>query len=85
MHNSFLREGGILPGLARPCDAVQSMTRFADDFCDGRIVRRFHHGHDAVLAHRDRVGQVLSRGYVTTQTMRGFTVDEFRQITADLG
>ena len=30
------------------------------------------------------VGRVLSRGYVTTQTMRGFTIDEFRQVTADL-
>jgi uncharacterized protein with GYD domain len=30
------------------------------------------------------IGTVLSRGYVTTQTMRGFTADEFRQITADL-
>ena len=31
------------------------------------------------------IGTVLSRGYVTTQTLRGFTADEFRQITADLG
>jgi uncharacterized protein with GYD domain len=30
------------------------------------------------------IGTVLSRGYVTTQTMRGFSPDEFRQITADL-
>jgi uncharacterized protein with GYD domain len=30
------------------------------------------------------IGTVLSRGYVTTQTMRGFSIDEFRQITADL-
>src|SRR5258708_25380079 len=30
------------------------------------------------------IGTVLSRGYVTTQTMRGFTIDEFRQVTADL-
>jgi uncharacterized protein with GYD domain len=30
------------------------------------------------------IGTVLSRGYVTTQTMRGFTIDEFRQITSQL-
>ena len=30
------------------------------------------------------IGTVLSRGYVTTQTMRGFSIDEFRQVTADL-
>lgn len=31
------------------------------------------------------IGTVLSRGYVTTQTMRGFSVEEFREITRDLG
>ena len=31
------------------------------------------------------VGTVMARGYVTTQTMRGFTADEFRQLTADIG
>ena len=30
------------------------------------------------------ISTVLARGYVTTQTMRGFTADEFRAITADL-
>jgi hypothetical protein len=30
------------------------------------------------------VGTVLSRGFVTTQTMRGFSADEFRRVTADL-
>ena len=30
------------------------------------------------------IGTVLSRGFVTTQTMRGFSVEEFRQITSDL-
>ena len=30
------------------------------------------------------IGTVLSRGFVTTQTMRGFTADEFRQVTAAL-
>ena len=30
------------------------------------------------------VSTVMSRNYVTTQTMRGFTADEFRAITADL-
>src|SRR5882762_6916778 len=37
---------------------------------------------DATIARV--IGTVLSRGFVTTQTMRGFTIDEFRQITADL-
>ena len=27
------------------------------------------------------IGTVLSRGFVTTQTMRGFTVEEFRRVT----
>src|SRR3979411_1673661 len=31
------------------------------------------------------IGTVLSRGYVTKQTMRGFTAEEFRQITSDIG
>jgi uncharacterized protein with GYD domain len=30
------------------------------------------------------IGTVLSRGFVTTQTMRGFTIEEFAQITSDL-
>jgi len=30
------------------------------------------------------IGTVLARGFVTTQTMRGFTIEEFRTITADL-
>ena len=30
------------------------------------------------------IGRVLARGYVTTQTMRGFSAEEFAQITADL-
>ena len=30
------------------------------------------------------IGTVLSRGYVTTQTMRGFTVEEFRRVTQDI-
>jgi uncharacterized protein with GYD domain len=30
------------------------------------------------------IGTVLSRGYVTTQTMRGFSIEEFRKVTADL-
>lgn len=31
------------------------------------------------------IGTVLSRGYVTTQTMRGFSIEEFRQVTSDIG
>jgi len=38
---------------------------------------------DATIARV--IGTVLSRGFVTTQTMRGFSIDEFRQVTADLG
>ena len=30
------------------------------------------------------IGTVLSRGYVTTQTMRGFSIDEFAQVTSNL-
>ena len=30
------------------------------------------------------IGTVLSRGYVTTQTLRGFSAEEFRQITSQL-
>src|SRR5215218_8195996 len=30
------------------------------------------------------IGTVLSRGYVTTQTMRGFSIEEFRQVTTQL-
>ena len=30
------------------------------------------------------IGTVLSRGYVTTQTLRGFTAEEFRQVTAQI-
>lgn len=37
---------------------------------------------DATIARV--IGTVLSRGFVTTQTMRGFSADEFRQVTADL-
>jgi uncharacterized protein with GYD domain len=31
------------------------------------------------------IGTVLSRGFVTTQTMRGFSAEEFRAITARIG
>jgi uncharacterized protein with GYD domain len=37
---------------------------------------------DATIARV--IGTVLSRGFVTTQTMRGFSADEFRKVTADL-
>jgi uncharacterized protein with GYD domain len=37
---------------------------------------------DATIARV--IGTVLSRGFVTTQTMRGFSADEFRSVTADL-
>ena len=30
------------------------------------------------------ISTVMSRNYVTTQTMRGFTSEEFRAVTADL-
>jgi uncharacterized protein with GYD domain len=30
------------------------------------------------------IGTLMTRGYVTTQTMRGFSLDEFRRVTADL-
>jgi uncharacterized protein with GYD domain len=31
------------------------------------------------------IATVLARGYVTTQTMRGFSSDEFRRITSSIG
>lgn len=37
---------------------------------------------DATIARV--IGTVLSRGFVTTQTMRGFSIEEFAQITADI-
>lgn len=37
---------------------------------------------DATIARV--IGTVLSRGFVTTQTMRGFSIEEFAQITADM-
>ena len=37
---------------------------------------------DATIARV--IGTVLSRGFVTTQTMRGFSIDEFAQITSGL-
>jgi uncharacterized protein with GYD domain len=37
---------------------------------------------DATIARV--IGTVLSRGFVTTQTMRGFTIEEFAQITSDI-
>ncbi len=37
---------------------------------------------DATIARV--IGTVLSRGYVTTQTMRGFTAEEFRNVTSGL-
>jgi uncharacterized protein with GYD domain len=39
--------------------------------------------NDEVIAQV--IGTVLSRGYVTTQTMRGFTADEFRRVTSSIG
>ena len=30
------------------------------------------------------IATVLSRGFVTTQTMRGFSIEEFRQVTSIL-
>jgi uncharacterized protein with GYD domain len=35
--------------------------------------------NDEVIAQV--IGTVLSRGFVTTQTMRGFTAEEFRRVT----
>jgi uncharacterized protein with GYD domain len=46
------------------------------------VVTVMEAANDATIAKV--IGTVLSRGFVTTQTMRGFTADEFRQVTADL-
>jgi uncharacterized protein with GYD domain len=37
---------------------------------------------DATIARV--IATLMARGYVTTQTLRGFTVDEFAQVTAAL-
>jgi uncharacterized protein with GYD domain len=37
---------------------------------------------DATIARV--IGTVLSRGFVTTQTMRGFSIEEFAQVTSGL-
>jgi uncharacterized protein with GYD domain len=46
------------------------------------IVTIMEAADDATIAKV--IGTVLSRGFVTTQTMRGFSIEEFRQVTADL-
>ena len=43
------------------------------------VVTVFDAPNDETIAQV--VGTVLSRGFVTTRTMRGFTADEFRRIT----
>jgi len=47
------------------------------------VVTVFEAPNDETIAQV--IGTVLSRGYVTTQTMRGFSAEEFRQITSNLG
>ncbi len=47
------------------------------------VVSVFEAPNDETIAQV--IGTVLSRGYVTTQTMRGFSAEEFRQITSNLG
>jgi uncharacterized protein with GYD domain len=47
------------------------------------VVTVLEAANDETLAKM--VGALLQRGYVTTQSMRGFTLDEFRQVTASLG
>ena len=47
------------------------------------VVTVFDAPDDATIAKV--IGTVLSRGYVTTRTMRGFSADEFRTITSGLG
>jgi uncharacterized protein with GYD domain len=43
------------------------------------VVSVFEAPNDEVIAQV--IGTVLSRGFVTTQTLRGFTSDEFKKIT----
>jgi uncharacterized protein with GYD domain len=47
------------------------------------VVTVFEAPNDEVIAQV--IGTVLARGFVTTQTMRGFSVEEFRKVTADIG
>jgi uncharacterized protein with GYD domain len=43
------------------------------------VVSVFEAPNDEVIAQV--IGTVLSRGFVTTQTMRGFSADEFKKVT----
>ncbi len=43
------------------------------------VVSVFDAPNDETIAQV--IGTVLSRGFVTTQTMRGFSVEEFRKVT----
>ena len=43
------------------------------------VVTVFEGPNDEVIAQV--IGTVLSRGFVTTQTMRGFSADEFKKVT----
>ncbi|HEY3063632.1 MAG TPA: GYD domain-containing protein [Chloroflexota bacterium] len=47
------------------------------------VVTVFEAPNDETIAQV--IGTVLSRGYVTTQTMRGFSAEEFRKITSSIG
>ena len=43
------------------------------------VVTVFEAASDEVIAQV--IGTVLARGFVTTQTMRGFTAEEFKKVT----
>jgi uncharacterized protein with GYD domain len=46
------------------------------------VVTVFDAPNDETIAQV--IGTVLSRGFVTTQTMRGFTAEEFRRVTDNI-
>jgi uncharacterized protein with GYD domain len=46
------------------------------------VVSVFEAPNDEVIAQV--IGTVLSRGFVTTQTMRGFSADEFKRVTDNI-
>ena len=46
------------------------------------VVTMFEGPNDEAIAQI--IGTVLSRGFVTTQTLRGFSVEEFQQVTDNI-
>lgn len=74
-------------------DRLERLTPVADKFGVKILANAITMGqYDVVTVMEARddatiarvIGTVLSRGYVTTVTMRGFSAQEFRELTTDL-